>query len=60
VDVEVVRRRPFGDAAESQQFYFCVKEARDWIQKKEPILKVRHIANDEDSVQTADLPEECQ
>ena len=43
-----------------QQFYFCVKEARDWIQKKEPILKVRDIANDEDSVQTADLPEECQ
>ena len=40
-----------GNLSESQQFYFRVKEARDWIQEKEPILKVRDIANDEDSVQ---------
>merc|ERR1719458_757318 len=50
-DISSLRKLRLGDAVESQQFYFRVKEARDWIQEKEPILKVRDIANDEDSVQ---------
>ena len=50
-DISSLRKLRLGDAVESQQFYFRVKEAHDWIQEKEPILKVRDIANDEDSVQ---------
>ena len=50
-DISSLRKLRLGDAVESQQFYFRVKETRDWIQEKEPILKVRDIANDEDSVQ---------
>ena len=50
-DISSLRKLRLGDAVESQQFYFRVKEAHGWIQEKEPILKVRDIANDEDSVQ---------
>ena len=37
-DISSLRKLRLGDAVESQQFYFRVKEARDWIQEKEPIL----------------------
>ena len=50
-EISSLRKLRPGDAAESQQFYFRVKEAHDWIQEKEPILKVWDFANDEDSVQ---------
>jgi len=43
-DLSSLRKLQLGDAVESQQFYFCVKEARDLVQEKEPILKVRDIA----------------
>ena len=50
-DLSSLRKLRLNDAVESQQFYFRLNEAFDWIQEKKPILKVRDIKNDEDSVQ---------
>ena len=50
-DLPSLRKLRLNDAVESQQFYFRLNEAFDWIQEKKPILKVRDIKNDEDSVQ---------
>jgi len=50
-DLSSLRKLRLNDAVESQQFYFKLNEAFEWIKEKEPILKVRDIKNDEDSVQ---------
>merc|ERR1711892_485679 len=50
-DLSSLRKLRLNDAVESQQFYFKLNEAFEWIKDKEPILKVRDIKNDEDSVQ---------
>ena len=50
-DLSSLRNLRLNDAVKSQQFYFRLNEAFDWIQEKKPILKVRDIKNDEDSVQ---------
>jgi len=50
-DLSSLRKLRLNDAVESQQFYFKLNEALEWVKEKEPILKVRDIKNDEDSVQ---------
>jgi len=50
-DISSLRKLRLNDAEESQQFYTKLNESFEWIKEKEPILKVRDIKDDEDSVQ---------
>ena len=49
-DLSALRKLRLTDAVESQQFFAKLHEVVDWIKEKEPILKVKDVKNDEDSV----------
>ena len=46
-----LRRLRLVDAAEAQLFYQRLNEVVDWIKEKDPILKIKDVPNDKDSVQ---------
>ena len=50
-DLAGLRRLKLVDAAEAQLFYQRLNEVVDWIKEKDPILKIKDVPNDKDSVQ---------